>query len=79
MKYYGNFYTNNGARLPEHARSNDRHALNKYLRESVMGQRLPGQPATWWVCDLSGKTVFEGSYFHGVGIRYTVFNYQSRV
>ena len=77
MKYYGNFSTNNGTRLSEHIRGNDRHALNKYLREFAMGQRFPGQEASWWVNDLGGHTVFEGKYFPGVGIRYQVFNYKN--
>lgn len=79
MKYYGNFSTNNGTMLSEHIRGNDRHALNKYLREFAMGQRFPGQEASWWVNDLIGHTVFEGKYFPGVGIRYSVFNYQNRL
>lgn len=79
MKYYGNFSTNNGTRLSEHIRGNDRHALNKYLREFATGQRFPTNTASWWVKDLAGHTVFEGSYIPNVGIRYTVFNYQSRV
>ena len=78
MKYYGNFSTNNGTRLSEHIRGNDRHALNKYLREFAMGQRFPGQEASWWVNDLSGHTVFESQYIPNVGIRYSVFNYQDR-
>ena len=79
MKYYGNFSTNNGTRMPENMKSSDRHALNKYVRESAMGQRFSTNTASWWVKDLAGHTVFEGSYYPNVGIRYTVFNYQSRV
>ena len=79
MKYYGNFSTNNGTMLSDHIRGNDRHALNKYLREFAMGQRFPGQEASWWVNDLSGHTVFEGQYIPNVGIRYSVFNYQNRL
>ena len=77
MKNYCNFSTNNGTMLTEHIGGNDRHALNKYLREFAMGQRFPGQEASWWVNDISGHTVFEGKYFPGVGIRYQVFNYKN--
>lgn len=66
-------------RFCEIKRGNCRHLLNKELREMAMGNRQPGQSASWFVQDLKGRMVFEGSYIPCVGIRYAVFNYQKRM
>ena len=79
MKYFGNILVGDGMRFCEIKRGNCRHLLNKELREIAMGNRLPGQEASWWVKDLGGHMVFEGRYYPGVGIRYSVFNYQNRL
>lgn len=78
MKYYGNFRTNNGTMLSEHIRGDCRHRLNKELREIALGNRQPGQSASWFVQDLKGRMAFEGQYIPNVGIRYAVFNYQNK-
>ena len=78
MKYYGNFSTSDGTMLSEHIRGNCRHLLNKELRGIAMGNRQPGQSASWFVQDLKGRMAFEGQYIPNVGIRYSVFNYQNR-
>ena len=79
MKYFGNILVGNGTRLREVKRDNCRHRLNKELREIALGNRQPGQSASWFVQDLKGRMVFEGQYIPNVGIRYSVFNYQNRL
>lgn len=79
MKYFGNILVGNGMRFCGIKRGDCRHRLNKELREMAMGNRQPGQPASWFVQDLKGRMVFEGQYIPNVGIRYSVFNYQNRL
>lgn len=79
MKYFGNILVGDGMRFCEAKRDNCRHRLNKELREIAMGNRQPGQSASWFVQDLKGRMVFEGQYIPNVGIRYSVFNYQNRL
>ena len=78
MKYFGNILVGDGIRFCEIKRSDCRHRLNKKLREMAMGNRQPGQSASWFVQDLKGRMVFEGQYIPNVGIRYSVFNYQNK-
>ena len=79
MKYFGNILVCDGMRSCEIKRGDCRHRLNKELREIAMGNRQPGQSASWFVQDLKGRMVFEGQYIPNVGIRYSVFNYQNRL
>lgn len=79
MKYFGNILVGNNTRLASVVRDNCRHHLNAHLREIAMGNRQPNQEAHWFVQDLKGRMVFEGSYIPCVGIRYSVFNYQNRL
>ena len=79
MKYFGNILVGDGMRFCGIKRGNCRHLLNKELREMAMGNRQPGQSASWFVQDLKGRMVFEGQYIPNVGIRYSVFNYQNRL
>lgn len=79
MKYFGNILVGDGTRFCEIKRGDCRHRLNKELREIAMGNRQPGQSASWFVQDLKGRMVFEGSYIPCVGIRYAVFNYKKRM
>ena len=79
MKYFGNILVGDGIRFCEIKRGNCRHLLNKELREIALGNRQPGQSASWFVQDLKGRMVFEGQYIPNVGIRYSVFNYQNRL
>ena len=76
MKYFGNILVGNGMRFCEIKRGDCRHRLE--LREMAMGNRQPGQSASWFVQDLKGRMVFEGQYIPNVGIRYSVFNYQNK-
>lgn len=79
MKYFGNILVGDGMRFCEIKRGDCRHRLNKALREMAMGNRQPGQSASWFVQDLKGRIAFEGQYIPNVGIRYSVFNYQNRL
>lgn len=79
MKYFGNILVGDGTRFCEIKRGNCRHLLNKELRDMAMGNRQPGQSASWFVQDLKGRMAFEGQYIPNVGIRYSVFNYQNRL
>lgn len=79
MRYFGDILVGNGTRFCEIKRGDCRHRLNKELREIAMGNRQPGQSASWFVQDLKGRMVFEGQYIPNVGIRYSVFNYQNRL
>ena len=79
MKYFGNILVGDGMRFGGIKRGNCRHLLNKELREIALGNRQPGQSASWFVQDLKGRMVFEGQYIPNVGIRYSVFNYQNRL
>ena len=79
MKYFGNILVGDGMRSCEIKRGDCRHRLNKELREIALGNRQPGQSASWFVQDLKGRMVFEGQYIPNVGIRYSVFNYQNRL
>ena len=79
MKYFGNILLGDGMRFCGVKRGNCRHLLNKELREIAMGNRQPGQSASWFVQELKGRMVFEGQYIPNVGIRYSVFNYQNRL
>ena len=79
MKYFGNILVGDGMRFCGIKRGNCRHLLNKELRDIAMGNRQPGQSASWFVQDLKGRMVFEGQYIPNVGIRYSVFNYQNRL
>ena len=79
MKYFGNTLFGDSTRFCEIKRGDCRHRLNKELREMAMGNRQPGQSASWFVQDLKGRMVFEGQYIPNVGIRYSVFNYQNRL
>ena len=79
MKYFGNILVGDGMRFGGIKRGNCRHLLNKELRDIAMGNRQPGQSASWFVQDLKGRMVFEGQYIPDVGIRYSVFNYQNRL
>ena len=78
MKYFGNILVGDGVRFCEIKRGDCRHRLNKELREIALGNRQPGQSASWFVQDLKGRMAFEGQYIPNVGIRYSVFNYQDR-
>lgn len=78
MRYFGNILVGNGTRFCEIKRGDCRHRLNKELREIALGNRQPGQLASWFVQDLKGRMVFEGQYIPNVGIRYSVFNYQNK-
>lgn len=79
MKYFGNILVGDDIRFCEIKRGDCRHRLNKELREIALGNRHPGQHASWFVQDLKGRMVFEGQYIPNVGIRYSVFNYQNRL
>ena len=79
MRYFGNILVGNGMRFCEIKRGDCRHRLNKELREIAMGNRQPGQSASWFVQDLKGRMVFEGQYIPNVGIEYSVFDYQNRL
>ena len=79
MKYFGNILVGDGMRFCEIKRGGCRHRLNKELRAIALGNRQPGQLASWFVQDLKGRMVFEGQYIPNVGIRYSVFNYQNRL
>ena len=79
MKYFGNILVGNGMKFCEIKRGDCRHRLNKELRAIALGNRQPGQLASWFVQDLKGRMVFEGQYIPNVGIRYSVFNYQNRL
>ena len=79
MKYFGNILIGDGIIFCEIKRGDCRHRLNKELREIALGNRQPGQSASWFVQDLKGHMVFEGQYIPNVGIRYSVFNYQIRL
>lgn len=80
MKYYGTFSANNGSTCSmeaiEFANKKD---ANDTMREIALGNTFQGNSCTWSVTDENNRTVFQGSYNPGCGIRYEVKNYKQNL
>lgn len=75
-KYYGEFSANNGSTyVREPYEYRNKKIANKEMREMAIGNTYAGNSCKWRVQDELGRTVYEGAFYPGIGISYSVFDY----
>lgn len=75
MKYFANFFANNGTSYREPIEGYNKKELLKRIRSIALGNRFQGNKCTWMVWDEKGELVFQG-YYEGTRISYATYNYK---